>query len=209
MAAGEHVLPDLPYDYDGLEPYIDEQTMRLHHDKHHQGYVDGLNAAEKALAQARNNGDYSDMRQIERSLAFNGSGHFNHTLFWNNMCPPEEQSEPEGNLLKHIEKDFGSVDGLKEQFGAAAGNVEGSGWGFLVWVPQGQYLTTVAAENHQKQFVNSSIPLLALDVWEHAYYLKYQNKRGEYIDNWWNVVDWDNVAHNLEKAKDYEFPVDV
>jgi Fe-Mn family superoxide dismutase len=208
MGYGEHTLPDLPYAYDALEPYIDEQTMRLHHDKHHQGYVNGLNSAERALAEARKSGDFGDIRKLERLVAFHGSGHFNHTLFWENMCPADQASDPSGELLTQIENDFGSFDNLKAQFGAAAKSVEGSGWGILVWVPEGEYLTTTAAENHQKQFINSAIPLLCLDVWEHAYYLKYQNNRGDYVDNWWNIVNWENVAHNLDKAKAYEFPVE-
>ena len=210
MAAyGEHTLPDLPYAYDALEPYIDEQTMRLHHDKHHQGYVNGLNGAERELAEARKNGDFGNIRNIERRVAFHGSGHINHTLFWRNMCAPDDTTDPSGDLANQIDRDFGGLDSLKAQFSAAAKAVEGSGWGFLVWNPEGEYLTTTAAENHQKQFMNNAIPLLVLDVWEHAYYLKYQNNRGKYVDQWWNVVDWDNVAHNFDKAQNYEFPVSL
>ena len=203
--AGEHKLPELSYSYDALEPFIDEQTMRLHHSKHHQGYVNGLNAAEKALAEARNNGEFDNIRAIERSLAFNGSGHFNHCLFWQNMTPPDNYTDPSGDLLNQIKKDFGSFDDFKAQFAAAAGGVEGSGWGFLAWQPGGNQLVTLAAENHQKQTQFTTIPILALDVWEHAYYLKYQNKRGEYIDNWWNIVDWENVAENFGRATQYKF----
>jgi superoxide dismutase, Fe-Mn family len=210
MAAyGDHTLPDLEYAYDALEPHIDAQTMKLHHSKHHAGYVKGLNAAEKELAQARQSGDFSNIRDIERRIAFHGSGHINHTLFWRNMCPPSESGSPSGDLANQIAKDFGDLDTLKSQFSAAAGAVEGSGWGILIWNPEGKYLSTVAAENHQKQFMNNQIPLLVLDVWEHAYYLKYQNKRGDYVKNWWNVVDWDNVAHNFDKAQAYEFPVSL
>lgn len=206
---GEHTLPDLPYAYDALEPYIDEQTMRLHHDKHHQGYVNGLNKAERDLAEARESGDFSNIRNIQRRLAFHGSGHINHTLFWRNMCSPDDYSDPSGALADQIEKDFGSLDNLKAQFGAAAKAVEGSGWGSLVWQPEGGYLTTVAYENHQKQMVNGQIPLLLLDVWEHAYYLKYQNNRGKYVENFFNIVNWDNVAENFDKAQAYEFPVSL
>jgi Fe-Mn family superoxide dismutase len=206
---GEHTLPDLPYAYDALEPYIDEQTMRLHHDKHHQGYVNGLNKAERELAEARESGDFSNIRNIERRIAFHGSGHINHTLFWRNMCSPDDYSDPSGDLLSQIETDFGSLDNLKAQFGAASKAIEGSGWGFLIWQPEGKYLTTIGAENHQKQFMNNQIPLLVLDVWEHAYYLKYQNNRGKYVDNFFNIVNWDNVAQNFDKAKNYEFPVSL
>ena len=204
---GEATLPDLPYAYDALEPYIDEQTMRLHHDKHHQGYVNGLNSAEKALAKARNEGNYDNIRNLERLVAFHGGGHFNHTIFWNNLCPAEDFSDPSGDLLQQIESDFGSFDKLKDQFSAAAGSVEGSGWGMLVWEPGGEHLLTLGVENHQKQLFGTAIPILVLDVWEHAYYLKYQNRRGEYVDNFWNIVDWENVAANLDAAKGYDFPV--
>ena len=203
--AGEHKLPELNYSYDALEPYIDEQTMRLHHSKHHQGYVNGLNNAEKALAKARESGDFSDIRNLERLAAIHGSGHFNHCLFWQNMIPADCYKDPGGDLLSQIKKDFGSLDNLKAQFGAAAKAVEGSGWGFLAWQPGGNQLVTLAAENHQKQTQFTAIPILALDVWEHAYYLKYQNKRGEYVDNWWNIVNWENVAENFARATQYEF----
>ena len=203
--AGEHKLPELNYSYDALEPYIDEQTMRLHHSKHHQGYVNGLNNAEKALAKARESGDFSDIRNLERLAAFHGSGHFNHCLFWQNMTPADNYKDPSGDLLNQIKKDFGSLDNLKAQFGAAAKAVEGSGWGFLAWQPGGNQLVTLAAENHQKQTQFTAIPILALDVWEHAYYLKYQNKRGEYVDNWWNIVNWENVAEHFARATQYEF----
>ncbi|AWV87904.1 superoxide dismutase [Bradymonas sediminis] len=203
---GEHKLPELPYAYDALEPFIDEQTMRLHHDIHHNGYVNGLNKAEADLAAARESGDFSKIADIQRRLAFHGSGHVNHTLFWRNMCPPGDYKDPSGDLAKQIEKDFGSLENLKAQFAAAAKTVEGNGWGFLVWSPEGGYLTTVAAENHQKNFVNNQIPLLVLDVWEHAYYLKYQNKRGDYVENFFKIVNWENVAQNFANAKAYNFP---
>jgi Fe-Mn family superoxide dismutase len=204
---GEHTLPDLPYSYDALEPYIDEQTMRLHHDKHH-GYVDGLNSAEKDLAEARESGNFDDIRHYERLVAFHGAGHFNHSIFWNNLCPAEDSETPSGDLADRIEHDFGSFENFKDQFSAAANAVEGSGWGMLVWLPGGEHLTTLGVENHQKQLVGTAIPVLVLDVWEHAYYLKYQNERGEYVENFWNIVDWDNVAENLGNAQDYDFPVD-
>ncbi len=205
---GEHTLPELPYSYDALEPYIDEQTMRLHHDKHHQGYVDGLNSAEEELAEARESGNYDDIRSLERLVAFHGAGHFNHSIFWNNLTPAEEFEDPSGDLLDRLEHDFGSFENFKDQFTAAASSVEGSGWGMLVWEPGGNHLLTLGVENHQKQLFGTAIPILVIDVWEHAYYLKYQNRRGEYVENFWNIVDWENVAHNFEKARDYEFPVD-
>jgi Fe-Mn family superoxide dismutase len=205
---GEHTLPDLPYAYDALEPYIDEQTMRLHHDKHHQGYVDGLNSAEKKLQKARSEGNFDDIRSLERLIAFHGGGHFNHCIFWNNLTPQEDYEDPHGDILTKIEHDFESFDNFKAQFTAAASSVEGSGWGMLVYEPGGDHLQTIAVENHQRELFASAIPLLVIDVWEHAYYLKYQNRRGEYVDNFWNIVDWENVNHNFDKAQSYEFPVD-
>ncbi len=121
------------------------------------------------------------------------------------MTPADNYTDPSGDLLKQIKKDFGSLDDLKAQFSAAAGAVEGSGWGFLAWQPGGEQLVTLAAENHQKQTQFTTIPVLALDVWEHAYYLNYQNNRGDYIENWWNIVDWENVAENFARATDYNF----
>lgn len=203
--AGNHKLPELNYAYDALEPFIDAQTMELHHSKHHQGYVNGLNKVEKALAEARESGDFGSIQHLERLAAFHGSGHFNHCLFWQNMTAADNYKDPSGDLLAQIKKDFGSLDGLKAQFGAAAKAVEGSGWGLLVWQPAMERFETLAAENHQKQTQFTAIPVLALDVWEHAYYLKYQNRRAEYVENWWNIVNWENVAENFSRATQYKF----
>jgi Fe-Mn family superoxide dismutase len=199
---GRHELPPLPYEYDALEPYIDEQTMRLHHDKHHQGYVDGLNKAEEKIAEARKAGDYALIKHWEREAAFHGSGHFLHSLFWLNMAPSGQGGggEPSGALAEQIVKDFGSFDAFKAHFSAASGAVEGSGWGVLVWQPQGQQLVILTAEKHQNLTQWGVVPLLVLDVWEHAYYLKYQNRRGEFIQAWWNVVNWGDVAARLAAA---------
>jgi Fe-Mn family superoxide dismutase len=194
-----HVLPPLPYAYDALEPHIDEQTMRLHHDKHHQTYVDGLNAAEKKLAEMRQSGDFAAVQAVQRALAFHGSGHFNHVVFWENMTP-QGGGSPSGELASQIDKDFGGFDKFKAHFSAAAATVEGNGWGVLAWHPVAGHLQILAAMNHQNQGHYGAIPILMLDVWEHAYYLKYQNARPKYIEAWWNVVNWVNVAERLEKA---------
>jgi Fe-Mn family superoxide dismutase len=197
-----HELPPLGYDYNALEPYIDEQTMHLHHDKHHQGYVDGLNKAEEGLAKARQSGDYAAVQQLERLLAFHGSGHFNHSIFWKNMAPPGKGGggQPSGGLADRIKQDFGSFDQFKAQFSAAAVAVEGNGWAVLAWHPLARRLYVQTAMNHQDLTVLGSIPLLLLDVWEHAYYLKYQNKRAAYVEAWWNVVNWADVADGLKRA---------
>ncbi len=172
-------LPPLPYPYNALEPHMDEQTMHLHHDMHHKAYVDGLNNAEKKLAEARTSGDLALVKHWERELAFHGSGHFLHAMFWTNMAPAGKGGggQPAGTLADQIITDFGSFDAFKKQYSAAAVAVEGSGWAILAWQPEGNRLVILTAEKHQNLTQWGVIPLLVLDVWEHAYYLKYQNKR--------------------------------
>jgi Fe-Mn family superoxide dismutase len=198
-----HELPALPYDYNALEPYIDEQTMHLHHDIHHKGYVDGLNNAEKKLAEARAAGDYALVKHWSREAAFHGSGHFMHALFWPNMAPAGKGGggEPTGELAAQIKKDFGSFEAFRKHYSAAAVAVEGSGWAVLAWQPQGKQLVILQSEKHQQLTQWGAVPLLVLDVWEHAYYLKYQNKRAAYVEAWWNVVNWADVAARLAKAR--------
>ena len=198
----KHELPPLPYDYAALEPYIDEQTMRLHHDKHHQAYVDGLNKAEEGLARARQSGDFAAIQQLERLLAFHGSGHFNHCVFWQNMAAPGEGGggEPAGELAERIKDDFGGFDQFKRHFFAASVAVEGNGWGLLAYYPIANRLYVQTAMNHQNLTIVGSVPLLVLDVWEHAYYLRYQNRRADYVQAWWNVVNWADVARRLNWA---------
>jgi Fe-Mn family superoxide dismutase len=205
-AAGEmteHELPPLPYDYDALEPYIDEETMRLHHGKHHQGYVNGLNKAEAALAAARDEGDYDYVQFWSRKAAFTGGGHFLHSMFWKVMAPAGNGGggEPQGELAEMIERDFGGFDEFKAHFSAAAGAVEGSGWGLLHFRPGDGRLVVLQAENQHKLSPWGVMPVLGIDVWEHAYYVKYRNRRGDYIKAWWNVVNWAQVARNVEALK--------
>lgn len=197
---GKHVLPPLPYPYDALEPSIDAQTMRLHHDEHHQSYVDGLNQAEKMMAKARKTGNFDLIKHWEREAAFHGAGHYLHTLFWEIMSP-QGGGKPTGALAKQIQRDFGSFDAFKKHFSAAAEKVEGSGWALLIWAPRSHRLEILQAEKHQNLSQQDQIPLLALDVWEHAYYLKYPNKRKAYIDAWWNVVNWPAVDQRYRKAR--------
>lgn len=197
---GEHTLPPLPYAYNALEPYITEEIMRLHHDVHHQSYVDGLNKAERELAEARRTGDFDLVRHWSRELAFNGAGHYLHTIFWNNMSPTGG-GRPTGELLKQIEQDFGSLDAFKEHFSEAAKKVEGVGWALLVWAPRAHRLEILQAEKHQNLSQQDIVPLLALDVWEHAYYLQYNADRDEYVENWWNVLNWVDVSSRYQKAK--------
>lgn len=197
---GGHKLPRLPYAYDALEPYIDETTMRLHYQKHHQSYVDGLNKAEKELAKARRANDFALVKHWERELAFNGAGHYLHSIFWRIMNP-RGGGKPTGELEREINRTFGGFSAFKEHFSKAAENVEGGGWAILVWSPQAGRLEVLQAEKHQNLSQWDVVPLLALDVWEHAYYLKYHNKRADYIKNWWNVVHWEEVNRRLREAK--------
>jgi len=198
-----HTLPELPYAYNALEPYIDEQTMKLHHDVHHKGYVDGLNKAEAEIAKSRASGDYSLIEYWSKKAAFNGGGHFLHSLFWKTMAPSKDNSEtgqggiaPKGKLSAKISEDFGSLESLKKHFSAAASAVEGSGWAILHVRKSDGRLIVLQAENQHKLSSWETTPILALDVWEHAYYLKYQNKRKDYVNAWWNVVNWAEVEKN-------------
>lgn len=200
IAIGQHKLPPLPYAYDALEPYIDAQTMRLHHDKHHQRYVDGLNKAERMMAQARESGDFDLLKHWEREAAFNGAGHYLHTIFWNVM-KPGGGGRPGGPLAEQIGRDFGGFERFHKHFAAAAEKVEAVGWGLLVWAPRPHRLEILQAEKHQNLSQWDVIPLLVLDVWEHAYYLKYQNERQKYVDAWWNVVNWDHVSERYGRAR--------
>lgn len=190
--AGKYVLPPLPYAYDALEPSIDAETMKLHHDKHHLAYVNGLNAALDKLVEIRaGKRDAADTKAVMRDLSFNGSGHFLHVLFWLNMTPGG--SKPAGAIGETIERDFGSFDAFTKQFIAAATQVEASGWAILCFEPHSGRLIIMQSEKHQNLTAWGVTPLLALDVWEHAYYLKYQNRRADYVAAFMNVVNWDFV----------------
>lgn len=202
-ALTEHVLPPLPYAFDALEPYIDAATMEVHHDKHHAAYVSGLNAAEAALAKARTDNDYALVQHWAKRAAFNGGGHFLHSMFWKGMAPAGKGGggEPDGALRDAVNRDFGSFDAFKKHFSAAAAQVEGSGWGVLHYRPEDDRLIVLQVENQHKLSAWGAWPILGIDVWEHAYYLKYQNRRTDYIDAWWNLINWKQVAENLAALK--------
>jgi Fe-Mn family superoxide dismutase len=196
-------VPSLPYDYAALEPHIDEQTMRIHHDKHHQAYVDKANAAlegtewaDKPVEEVLRNLDRipQDKRTIVRN---NGGGHANHTLFWEIMSP-EGGQDPEGELADAIIQTFGSVGDLKQKVTDAAISQFGSGWGWVVL--DGSSLAVISTPNQDSPLLDGKVPLLGVDVWEHAYYLKYQNRRPDYVAAWWNVVNWDEVARRYQEA---------
>ncbi len=195
----KYTLPPLPYAYNALEPAIDEQTMRLHHDIHHQGYVNGLNKALATLADARKSGDLSAVPSVTHDLAFHGAGHILHTLFWNIMAPQGNGGggTPQGKLAQLIDKSFGSFDAFKAHFIEAATSVKGSGWGILAHETLSNNLIVLHAHNHESLTTWSARPILCLDVWEHAYYLKYQNKRGAYVSAFFDVINWTAVGHML------------
>ncbi|KRD90963.1 superoxide dismutase [Bacillus sp. Root147] len=200
IAPGQHELPPLGYSYSALEPYINREIMRLHHSKHHQSYVDGLNKAELMLQQARNTNNFDLIKHWEREAAFHGSGHYLHTIFWEIMSP-EGGGRPRRQLLQQLQKDFGSYEKFMMHFSQAAKKVEGVGWAILVWSPRSRKLEVLQAERHQLLTQWDTIPLLVLDVWEHAYYLQYKNERDPYVDNWWKVVYWPNVEKRFEAAR--------
>jgi len=196
---GEYALPPLPYAYDALEPHIDAETMRLHHDIHFEGYRTGLNKAIAQMTQFRADIDFPQISYWENQLAFNGAGYNLHTVFFQNMAPAGT-TQPSAALEKVLANAFGSRKAFQEQFSIASKAVQGSGWGILGYQPFGKRLVVLQAEKHQNLTQWAVIPILALDVWEHAYYLKYQNKRGDYITNWWKVVNWDNVEQRIDAA---------
>jgi Fe-Mn family superoxide dismutase len=180
--------------------------MRLHHDIHHQGYVKGANAALEKLEEMRKSGDVAkgQVKAGSRDLAFTLSGHLLHDVFWTNMTPPDQVGDVPTELASQLETNFDSVDAFRAHFSAAAAGVEGSGWAILAHEPHADRLLVLQAEKHQNLTAQGITPLLVLDVWEHAYYLRYQNQREAYIEAWWNVVSWANVAERLEAARHME-----
>ena len=202
---GPFVLPPLPYAFDALEPHIDARTMEIHHDRHHGTYVANLNKAIAQVEQLRTQTSVEDLlknlttvpESVRTAVRNNGGGHFNHSLFWQ-MMKKNSGGAPKAELGKAIESDFGGFDDFKSKFTEAATKVFGSGWAWLVW--QDKRLAVTSTPNQDSTLSQGAIPLLGLDVWEHAYYLKYQNKRADYINAWWNVVNWDFVMSRYQKA---------
>ncbi len=192
---GQYVLPPLPYAPDALEPYLDARTLSIHHDKHHAGYVRGLNTTLAKLAAVRDGGDFAQIKALSRALAFHGSGHVLHTLFWRSMSPEDGQASPA--FIEAVQRDFGSVQAMHTQFAKASAKVEGSGWGVLAFEPMGRKLLILQAEKHQDLSIWGCVPLLVCDVWEHAYYLKYQNKRADWVDAFMQLADWSFASERL------------
>lgn len=206
LPAGEHKLPPLPYTYDALMPVISKELLTLHHDKHHQAYVDGLNRAEKRLAEARQQGDYALVKHWEREIAFHGSGHILHSIFWTIMAPSGEGT-PLPHTAELLDACFGSFARFRDQFTTAAVDVEASGWAILAYQPAFGRLEIYTAEKHQNLAQWGAIPILVLDVWEHAYYLDYLNKRRDWVDAWWNLVNWAEVERRLDLAVSAAMPL--
>lgn len=200
FAEGQYKLPPLPYAYDALEPVIDKETVTLHHDKHHAGYVAGLNATVAKLKEAREKGDFAAIRALSRDLAFNGSGHVLHSIYWTNLGP-KAGGDPQGDLAKAVTDAFGDVAKFRAEMSASATNVEASGWSVLAYEPVAKTLRVFQAERHEDLTQWGVVPLLVIDVWEHAYYLKYQNRRADYVKAIWQVINWDNVAGRLDAAR--------
>lgn len=199
-----HEVPPLPYDYAALEPHIDAATMHLHHDKHHQAYVNNLNAAiEKHPELAKHSAEDllrkldSVPEDVRTTVRNNGGGHVNHTMFWQIM-KPNGGGEPSGKLAEQIKKDFGSFEDFKKQFNETTAKQFGSGWGWLI--VDGGKLKIITTANQDSPLMQGRFPVLGNDVWEHAYYLKYQNKRPEYLAAWWNTVNWEEVEKRFELA---------
>ena len=195
-----YALPSLPYDYDALAPHISATIMQLHHDKHHQAYVAGANTALEKLAEAREKRDFSNINKLEKDLAFNLGGHTNHSIFWTNLSP-DGGDKPTGELESAIEDNFGSFDAFTAHFTAAALGVQGSGWAGLFWDSIGENLIIQQFFDQQSQLAVGTVPLLLLDVWEHAYYLDYTNVRADYVKAFWNIANWQNVQQRFAVAR--------
>ncbi|MCI0650705.1 MAG: superoxide dismutase [Planctomycetes bacterium] len=195
-----HQLPNLPYDHAALEPHIDAQTMQIHHSKHHQAYVNGLNAAEEALRAAMEKGDAKAVVKATAALNFHGGGHANHSLFWTIMGP-KTGGEPGGDLGAAIKDAFGGFANFKTVFETQATGIQGSGWAWLCWEPTTKSVVIATTANQDNPVKTGLVPLAGIDVWEHAYYLKYQNRRPDYIKAWWNVVAWEKVGQNFQQAR--------
>jgi len=195
-----YTLPELPYDYAALEPHISGKIMQLHHDKHHQAYVTGANTALEQLAEARDNENLAAVNKLEKDLAFNLGGHVNHTIFWNNLSP-EGGDRPEGELAAALDEYFGSFEKFQAHFTATALGVQGSGWAVLAWDALGQRANVVQLFDQQGNLPAGTVPLLMLDVWEHAYYLDYLNVRADYVKAFWNIANWADVAKRFDSAR--------
>jgi Fe-Mn family superoxide dismutase len=196
----KYVLPELGYDYAALEPSISARIMELHHSKHHAAYVAGINGALDALEEARAKNDFTWVNKLQKDLAFHLGGHINHSIFWKNLAPANSD-RPEGELAAAINEFFGSFEAFQAHFNASAMGIQGSGWSFLAWDVLGQRLIIEQLYDQQGNVVPTSLPLLMLDMWEHAFYLDYQNVKGDYVKAFWNIINWADVQARFEAAR--------
>lgn len=198
-----YTLPELPYDLAALEPHYSAEVLELHHHKHHAAYVAGANGALDKLDEARTSDDYGSINQLQKNLAFHLSGHVLHSMFWENLSP-DGGGAPDGELMAAVEDGFGSLDHFRNQLTQAALNVQGSGWGALTWEPLGQRLIIEQIYDHQSNVGQGAPPLLVLDMWEHAYYLQYRNVKADWVDAFWRIVNWPDVAARFSRARTLE-----
>ncbi|MBS0603822.1 MAG: superoxide dismutase [Verrucomicrobia bacterium] len=196
-------LPDLPYDFSALEPVITAEIMQLHYSKHHNAYVTNLNAALEKYQEAESRGDVAAMIALQSAIKFNGGGHVNHSIFWTNLAPVGKGGgeAPKGDLAQAIQSEFGSVDSLIEKMSQASVAVQGSGWGWLGFNKAANRLVIASCSNQDPLSTLGFVPLLGIDVWEHAYYLQYKNMRADYVKNIWKIVNWQNVEERFSQAK--------
>jgi Fe-Mn family superoxide dismutase len=197
-----YTLPELPYDYAALEPHISARIMELHHSKHHAAYVAGANAALEQMAEARSTNSFGAINKLEKDLAFHLGGHINHSIFWTNLSA-DGHDGPTGELAAAIDEFFGSFDAFKAHFSAASLGIQGSGWGILSWDPVGARLIIQQLFDQQANTAQGTIPLLQLDMWEHAFYLDYQNVKADYVAAFWNIINWENVSTRFTAARSH------
>jgi Fe-Mn family superoxide dismutase len=201
-----YTLPDLPYDYSALEPFISGTIMELHHGKHHAAYVKNANSVLEQLDEARGKDDFARLAALERALAFNLSGHILHSIFWRNLAP-KGGGQPQGDLASAIEKDFGGFQRFRKQLTEVASTIMGSGWGALVWEPIGKRLLITQIYDHQSNLAQAGVPLMVVDAWEHAYYLQYENRKTEFFEAAWNLWNWRDISARYASA--LQFNIDI
>jgi Fe-Mn family superoxide dismutase len=196
----DYTLPDLPYDYGALEPHYSGQILELHHDKHHAAYVAGANTTLEKLAAARDKDDFGAIVGLEKTLAFNISGHVLHSVFWKNLSP-EGGDRPGGELAAALDEHFGSFEKFQAQLNQTSATIQGSGWGVLAWEPLGGRLVVEQVYDHQGNVGQGAVPLLVFDAWEHAFYLQYKNVKADFFKALWNIINWGDVAARFEGAR--------
>jgi Fe-Mn family superoxide dismutase len=208
MADEVYRLPDLQYDYGALEPHISGQIMELHHDKHHAAYVKGANTALEKLSDARSSDDFGSINKLQKDLAFNLSGHVLHSLFWQNLNP-NGGGEPSGDVATQLDNDFGGFDRFKRHMTEAASTIQGSGWALAAWDSQSNRIIIEQVYDHQGNHGQGTLPLLAIDAWEHAFYLQYKNVKADFFAAIWNIFDWEDVGQKLKAARESGWSADL